>query len=141
MREAANGLLLNSRAAMLVANSPAIPDGSAAMQPAARWGARPDQNAEPEHGGTVEHDPADRLRERRIHIAGADIGDRPQFEEYHSAGDHGRDPKCAGPGIRNEMGQWCGRDRRSWSLVRRSSRDARANRARSVSRHWIRAQR
>jgi hypothetical protein len=39
-----------------------------------------DQNTDPEHDEAAEHDLEHRLQERRIHVAGADIGDRPQFE-------------------------------------------------------------
>ncbi len=64
-------------------------------------GTRPDQDARA--GGHADHD-LEGLQEWRIHVAGADLAYRPQFEEYHRAGDHRRDPKCAGPRIRNEMG-------------------------------------
>src|ERR1700747_2990627 len=47
------------------------------------------QNADAEYDGTAEHDLEHGLKERRVHIARANIGDRPQFEEHHDAGDRG----------------------------------------------------
>ena len=49
------------------------------------------------HDDAAEHDLEHRLQERRVHIAGADIGDRPQLKENHHAGHPGCDPERVSP--------------------------------------------
>src|SRR5215475_5042355 len=63
---------------------------------------RADRDPDAEHDDAAEHDLEHRLQERRIHVARADIGDRPQFEEYDDAGDRGRDPECVGKRVRDQ---------------------------------------
>lgn len=48
---------------------------------------RPDHDPDRQHDGAAEHDLEHGLEERRVHVARADEGDRPQFEEHHNAGD------------------------------------------------------
>eukprot|EP01035_Chromulina_nebulosa_P033639 gene33639-45055_t len=64
-----------------------------------------DQDADREHDDAAEHDLEYRLHKRRIHIPGADPGDRPQLEEHHDAGDRRRNPERIGPGVGHQIGQ------------------------------------
>ena len=51
-----------------------------------------------EHDRAAQHDLEHRLQERRVHVARADEGDRPQLEEHHDPGNRGRDPERVRPG-------------------------------------------
>src|ERR1700675_717799 len=60
---------------------------------------RADENADRKDDDAAEHDLEDGLQERRIHVASADEGDRPQLEEHDDAGDRGRYPEGVRPCI------------------------------------------
>ena len=64
---------------------------------AARSLRRANENADGKHDGAAEHDLEHGLQKRRVHVARANIGDRPELEEHHDAGDRGRDPEGIGP--------------------------------------------
>src|ERR1700759_5150786 len=64
---------------------------------------RSDENADAEHDYAAEHDLEHSLEEWRVHIARADIGDRPQFEEDDDAVDGGGNPERIGPAIGHQI--------------------------------------
>src|ERR1700730_12395286 len=66
---------------------------------------RANQNTDAKHDHAAENDLEDGLEKWRIHVASANVGDHPQFEEDDDARNRGCDPECVRPCVRHKVGK------------------------------------